>query len=389
MEVTDTTFWDELLAHYGWQGVALAAVLAALLCVQLWYYLYAYGRIPAYKNNRRRQVLDAEPPLSVVVPMFSEDALFVEERLPLMLAQEYPDFEVVIVYVGRDNDFFEDLQRIRQTFPRVTATKIEQDPRFPISTKMALNVGIKSAHHEHLIFTSTEVRPRSDRWLALMAKGFLRGDIVVGYCGLERRKGAANRWMRTDRLMESVQWLARAVAHRPYRGIRYNLGFTKKLYFDAKGFDHLNMNIGEDDLFLQRILRDDNLSVVLSPRASVVQTAWGGLGWWTRQRRFYGAAWRYYPRAVRSFIRCEQGSRLLFFLAAAAAIAVMPLEYKLAAAALVLLRYGAVFATFWRITRRLGEKGLRGAYFLYDLLSPFYEMLVALLCLRRDDRVWR
>ena len=254
---------------------------------------------------------------------------------------------------------------------------------------MALNVGIKSAHYEHLIVTSTDVRPLSDRWLALMAKGFLRGDVVVGYCGLERRRGLADRWMRTDRMMESVQWLARAVAHRPHRGIRYNFGFTKRLYFDARGFSHLNMNIGEDDLFLQRILRDDNLSVVLSPRASVVQRVWGGLGWWTRQRRLYGAARRYYPLAVRNFIRWEPGSRLLFFLAAATAIAVMPLEYKLATAALVLLRYGVVFAEIWRITRRLGERGLRGAYFVYDLLSPFYEMLVALLCLRRDDRVWR
>ena len=227
------TLWENVLAHYGWQGAALAAVLVVLLCVQLWYYLFAYGRIPGYKNSRRRQVLDAEPPLSVIVPMFSEDALFVEERLPLMLAQEYSDFEVVIVYVGRDNDFFEDLLRIRQSFPRVTATKIEQDARFPISTKMALNVGIKSAHYEHLIVTSTDVRPLSDRWLALMAKGFLRGDVVVGYCGLERRRGLADRWMRTDRMMESVQWLARAVAHRPYRGIRYNFGFTKRLYFDV------------------------------------------------------------------------------------------------------------------------------------------------------------
>ena len=199
------TLWENVLAHYGWQGAALAAVLVVLLCVQLWYYLFAYGRIPGYKNSRRRQVLDAEPPLSVIVPMFSEDTLFVEERLPLMLAQEYSDFEVVIVYVGRDNDFFEDLLRIRQSFPRVTATKIEQDARFPISTKMALNVGIKSAHYEHLIVTSTDVRPLSDRWLALMAKGFLRGDVVVGYCGLERRRGLADRWMRTDRMMETLR----------------------------------------------------------------------------------------------------------------------------------------------------------------------------------------
>lgn len=383
------TLWEDFVARYGWQGAALAAVLLILWCVQSYYYLVAYGRIPGYRNNRRRTIAEAEPPLSVIVPMFAEDALFVEERLPLMLAQEYADFEVVIVYVGRDDDFFEDLMRICKSFPRVAATKIEQDPRFPISTKMALNVGIKSAHNEHLIFTSTDVRPQSDRWLALMAKGFTRGDIVVGYCGLERRPGVAGRWMRTDRMMESVQWLARAVAGRPYRGIRYNFGFTKRLYFEAKGFNRLNMNIGEDDLFLQRILRDDNLSVVLSPRASVVQRVWGGLGWWTRQRRFYDAARRYYPLAVRNFIGWERGSRLLFFLAAATAIAVMPAEYKLAAAALVLLRYGFVLATIWRISKRLGEKGLRSLYFLHDLSSPFYEILLAALRLRRDDRVWR
>ena len=40
------TLWENVLAHYGWQGAALAAVLVVLLCVQLWYYLFAYGRIP-------------------------------------------------------------------------------------------------------------------------------------------------------------------------------------------------------------------------------------------------------------------------------------------------------------------------------------------------------
>ena len=48
------TLWENVLAHYGWQGAALAAVLVVLLCVQLWYYLFAYGRIPGYKNSRRR-----------------------------------------------------------------------------------------------------------------------------------------------------------------------------------------------------------------------------------------------------------------------------------------------------------------------------------------------
>ena len=171
--------------------------MLVMLGVQLYYYLAVYGRIPGYRNNRRAAKLGAEPPVSVVIPLFAEDYSFVEERLPLVLAQNYPDFEVVIVYVGHDSDFYEDLVQLRHSFPQISTTKIQLDPRFPISRKMALNVGIKSAHYEHMVFTSTDAVPQTDRWLSLMAKGFMRGDIVLGYCGVERAKGLANYLMRT------------------------------------------------------------------------------------------------------------------------------------------------------------------------------------------------
>lgn len=63
-------FIDTVLSYCGWTGVALAAVLLLMLGIQLYYYLVAYGRIPGYKNSRRRRVLDHEPPISVVIPMF-------------------------------------------------------------------------------------------------------------------------------------------------------------------------------------------------------------------------------------------------------------------------------------------------------------------------------
>ena len=207
-------FFDTLLTCYGWEGIALAGAVLAMFGVQLYYYIFVYGRIPGYKNNRRSAVLDAEPPVSVVVPLFSEDYSFVEERLPLMLAQSYPDFEVVIVYVGHDSDFYEDLVRLKQSFPQIVTTKIHLDPRFPISRKMALNVGIKSAHHEHMVFTSTDACPQTDRWLSLMAKGFTRGEIVVGYCGVERKKGFSNYMMRAWRMMHSADCLAPRLAAR-------------------------------------------------------------------------------------------------------------------------------------------------------------------------------
>jgi cellulose synthase/poly-beta-1,6-N-acetylglucosamine synthase-like glycosyltransferase len=203
--------FEQILSCYGWEGAALAGATLLMLGVQLYYYIFVYGRIPGYKNNRRPQTMDREPPVSVVVPLFSEDYSFVEERLPLILAQNYPDFEVVIVYVGHDSDFYEDLVRLKQSFPQITTTKIHLDPRFPISRKMALNVGIKSAHYECMVFTSTDAVPQTDRWLSLMAKGFMRGEIVVGYCGVERGKGFSNYMMRAWRMMHSADWIARAV----------------------------------------------------------------------------------------------------------------------------------------------------------------------------------
>lgn len=382
-------FFDTFLTCYGWQGVALAVSLLLLLGVQLYYYLFVYGRIPTYTNNARPVVRDPEPPLSVVVPMFSEDYSFVEERLPLMLAQKYPAFEVVIVYVGQDNDFYEDLLRLKHSFPQIATTKIHLDPRFPISRKMALNVGIKSAHYECMVFSSTDACPRSDRWLSLMAKGFERGDVVVGYCGVERSKGLANYLMRAWRMMHSAEWLGRAVQRRPYRGTLHNLGFTKKLYFGVNGFGHLNMNIGEDDLFMQQVMTRDNVSVILSPRAALSEKTWGGLRWWMSQLRYYGSAERFYPLDVKNFVQWEHGSRVLFFAATVCALVVMPFEYRIAAGVLLLLRYVVVIAGVRRLARRLGESGMIGRYFLYDLTSPLWAFWLGVLSLRRDDRVWR
>ena len=382
-------FFDTLLTCYGWEGIALAGAVLAMFGVQLYYYIFVYGRIPGYKNNRRSAVLDAEPPVSVVVPLFSEDYSFVEERLPLMLAQSYPDFEVVIVYVGHDSDFYEDLVRLKQSFPQIVTTKIHLDPRFPISRKMALNVGIKSAHYECMVFTSTDAVPQTDRWLSLMAKGFTRGEIVVGYCGVERKKGFSNYMMRAWRMMHSADWLARAVRRRAYRGTLHNFGFTKRIYFGANGFSHLNMNIGEDDLFMQKVMTRDNVSVILSPRASLREKTWGGMGWWMSQLRYYGSAFRFYPQTVRNYIQWELGSRSLFFLMVVCAAAVMPFEFKIAALALLVIRFLIVAIEVRRIARRLGESGMMGRYFVYDLLSPLWALALSVMLMRKDDRVWR
>ena len=381
---------DFVLTHYGWQGTALAAVIIVLFLVQMYYYVVLYGRVARFRNSHRRKTLDAAPPISVVVPIFSEDYTYIDDRLPLLLAQNYTaPFEVVLVYVGSDGDFYEELTRKRLLYPNLAITKIEYNHRFPISTKMAINVGIKSAHNEHVIISTVNAVPASDQWLAMMGQAFMRGEIVLGYSGLEQMGGLKNYLMRMSRMQLSIYWLAQAVKGRTYRGSRHNLGFTKSLYFGAKGFTHLNMNIGEEDLFIQKIANRDNVSIALIGKGSMIEHPWGGFKWWISELRHYGEAYRFYPHSARNATEWELGSQILLFLTSIVALIFMPLEFKAAVAAMLLLRYFAVVGRIYSIAKRLGERGAALRYFIFDLFNPWLMFMVRMVSLRKDTTAWK
>lgn len=382
-------YFDYIISHYGWQGTALTAAAFILFCIQVYYYLIVYGRISLFRNSRRKKILNAEPPLSVIVPIFSEDYSYLD-RLPQLLAQQYSaTFEVVLVYVGRDTDYYEELTRQRLLYPNLSVTKIEFNPRFPISVKMALNVGIKSARNEHIIITTTSAIPASEQWLAMMGKGFMRGNIVLGYTAIEPTEGIKNYLMRMSRFQTSLYWLAAAVNRQTFKGSRHNFGFTKSIYFGAKGFTHLNMNIGEEDLFIQRIAKRNNVSVALIPKATMIEHPWGGLKWWISELRHYGSAYNLYPIGVRNRIEWDLGSQVLLFISLLAMIILLPLELKLAALAMMLIRYLIVILRIRSIAKRVGEKSVALRYFIFDMFNPILMLCVRATLIKRDSTVWR
>lgn len=382
-------FLDQICAAYGWQGIALVAIIIVLFAVQIYYYSIRYRRVPRYSNNSLPQILDEEPPVSVVI-VTQEDAEFLEERLPIYLTQDYENYEVVLVYVGNNEDFSIMLTQMRLKYPRLKITNIKQNTRFPISNKQALNFGIRAAAFDHILLSTSDTIVTSERWIRLMAKGFTRGDVVLGYCGVELRSGFVGRLMRTQRMVESMMWLSSAVSGKPYRGVRNTLGLNRDLYLRVKGFNHLNMNMGEDDLFLQELAKEATVSVIISPRATVRQKVWGGASWWLGARKYFGHTYRFYPLAARNAIEWEGGSRVLFFLASMAALIALPVELKIATAAIVLLRYVLVYSTVNAVRKRLGEKHIMATYFLYDLFGVWVDIaLAASRRIYKDDTVWR
>ena len=370
--------YHNLTVNYGTYGLLLLVAIVLLFFVQLYYYAGPYGRIPGFRNGRHATHRREPGGISVIV-LLHDNLWYLENTLPKLLAQQYDRFEVVIVEVGATEEFSDRLAILREHCANLVTTKMEQDPRFPISNKMAYNLGIKAAHYENIILTTSDAEPISAKWLTCMAKGFATGDVVIGYCGIEPTPGLANRMMRCSRLMQGVRYLSAAIHGTPYRGTIQNLGFTKELYFSHKGFNYLNMNVGEDDLFIQMIARPENCSIVMNPHATVRQKTWGGITWWRNQRRFFSATYRYYPLRAKTTIEWELGSRLLYLLTTVTAVICLPLEIKIGAGTLWLLRAFLVRFQLWRIRRRLGEPRLGWALMLHDLISPFDEIMLALV----------
>ena len=361
-----------------------AAVLLITFVVQLVFYPGKYGKIATYKQR----VSKGKPAVSVVV-VLEDSMLFVEETLPLLLEQDYEEYEVVVVDYGSGPEVAEELELCALRYPHLKTTRINVDTKYKRRRKLALTVGIKAARYPNIVFTESYAYPTSPKWLPLMAKGFTTGEVVIGYAGLEPKKGLANKLMRCARLMVSVRYLSAAIRKKAYKGINSNMGFTSRLYFENKGYNYQKFNTGDDDLFIQRIASRQNTAIVLNPQATIREHFYGGLGAWWNERRYNTHTYRHYPSGVKAGIFTELLSRTLFFASSAWCIAGMIPYLWIGAAALLVLRWAAVYYTVFRICLRLGEQGLLFAFFLYDLAAPISESLLSLSRkIRPSKGVW-
>ena len=370
-------FITNIFEHYSWQGITLVLLTVTLFTIQVYYYAIAYNRIIGFRLMREREKRRENPAISVIVPMRGESERFLVDELPALLHQEYDHYEVVVVYIGSDNDYYDELQRIRDNHSYMRLTRMGSNQRFYISTKQALNVGIKSAQYDCLLFTIPGVMPISNEWVATMAKGFERGSVVIAPAVPNfERKSLSTYIMRLIEFNQLRNVMACAINGKPYYAPRSNYGFDRKLYDAVRGYNYLGMDIGENDLFLQEIATAKRTSVVMSRHSIVKEERIDIVSEWKEQMRYLGNTRQFYPADAKRFTSRELGSRALFFITAIAIIAILPLELKLGAIGLILMRYAIVVWSSRRVAQKLGERGIALKYWIYDLLGPMLEWML-------------
>ena len=372
----------------------LPASAGILFFIQSYYHLGLYRNL--YLHSRKESEDTGTPPLSVIL-VAKDSASDLQKNLPAILEQDYPEFEVIVIYDQSSDDGCEDvLKLLKEKYPHLHHSFIPDSARYISHKKLGITMGIKASHHEWLVFTEPNCRPQSNRWLRQMARNFTpKTDIVLGYSNYERTKGWFNRKMTFDTLLNAMRQLGSAIDGNPYTGNGRNLAYRKSLYYQQKGFaTHLNLQRGEDDLFVNQCATGRNTRVEASPESIVRITAPHYKKDWLEEKLSYHLTSRLYKGSSRYLMGGETCSRLLFLLSAAACVmyGIFMHSWLVAGtgAVLWLLRYLMQMMVFRHTSIALGERKFYSTLLLFDWLQPLWNLRFKLLQrFRRKDEFMR
>lgn len=349
--------------------------------IQVTYYLYIFRQPYKYLSKKEdkdeKQLSRNElPGISIIITAKNEaDNLLA--NLPLILEQDYPNYQVVVVNNSSTDSTDDVLNELRSRYPsKLYTTYIPIDSETVNDKKLALTVGIKAAKHDILLFTEADTKPLTNKWVNEYAKEFAKGkDVVLGACQLKVGKGLFKKLIQFSNLMFGIKYLGLALIKRPYMGIERNMAYKKNLFFENKGFSSiLNIEYGEDNLFINKIATRNNTSVVISPESMVESNAINQLSTWRTIKGKYLITKKYLKGSGDKVLSFEIVSRYIFYFLFVLMLSIGILQPSKAliwvAIVLFLLRYMLQVIVVNKNSKLFNS----GKYFLslplFDLLTP-------------------
>jgi len=203
-------------------------------------------------------------PVTIVV-YARDNSARLEQLLGDLIIQDYPAaFEIVVVNDSGGYACSDVVTRLALDHPNLRMTFVPDQAHNLSRKKLAITLGLKAARNEFVLLLNAECRLPSRMWLANMVAG--HSDVVLGQAVIKSDNGAQlPLMMRLDEANTAITWIGAAERHRPFRGNGYNLGYDTATFFNNGGFSGtLNLQAGDDDLFINKITDGTNTRVVLS-----------------------------------------------------------------------------------------------------------------------------
>jgi len=343
--------------------------LTLLTIIILLYYFIVFTKLAFYKKPISKP--HKEEAVSIIICARNEYHVLVK-HLPLILTQNYPNYEVIVVNDNSDDETIELLKQLQNQHKHLRYLNLDNEKRnFFKGKKFPLAVGIKEAKNEILLLTDADCIPKSDMWLKNMQSHFnTKKDIVLGYGAYEKKKGLLNRFIRFDTIHTAMQYFSFTLLGLPYMGVGRNLSYRKSLFIKNKGFSsHYHILSGDDDLFINQIANKNNVAIEISPPShtiSIPKKTWNS---WLKQKRRHLTTGKYYKKKHKLMLGLYGLSVFLFYLLS---IILLSLNYNiLIVLALLLLKLFSWLIIFKKTMIRLNESNLL-------LISPIIELIMVI-----------
>ena len=345
------------------------AVLAFITIIQLIYYWSIYGKVAFFRQ--KNEFVRSDQGVSVIV-CARDEYHNLKENLPLLLAQDYSQFEVVVVNHGSEDETNYQLRDLAEVHKNLKIVNVPQDLNFFTGKKFPLSIGIKSASYEILLFTDADCVPASNQWLRRMAANFTEGtEIVLGYGAYSKSKSLLNLLIRFDTTRIAMNYLGFARAGMPYMGVGRNMAYRKSLFYRQNGFiSHYRIQSGDDDLFINKAATGRNTRIEIQVEALTISKPKTSLDQWIRQKRRHLQTGSYYKPVHKFVLGLFAFTQTLYW---ALAITLLVLWYQPYVVLGILgLRLFTQLLVTGKVMKKLSETG-------FLLLVPFFELFLMII----------
>jgi cellulose synthase/poly-beta-1,6-N-acetylglucosamine synthase-like glycosyltransferase len=347
---------------------------AFIAILHLLFVFLIHGKLAFYKEHK---TLPDEhlPGVSIIISARNEaDNLF--ENLPLILEQNYPEFEVIVINHQSVDETAHLLSAYQRRYPHLHVIEVARNHHLRPGKKLPITLGVKGARFEYLLLTDADCKPAGTNWLKSMASRFIAGkEIVLGYGPHTKKKGFLNRVIRFDTAWIAVNYFSMALARLPYMGVGRNLAYTKDVFIHVHGFkSHYSLPSGDDDLFIQEAAKKKNYTINLSSDSYTYSDSSDSWGQWKRQKtRHYTTSSRY--NVIKKWLLGIYPLTLLI-LFISFVILMFSTEFRFIAIAV----FGVIVLLKWwiqgRCLNKIGEKAFIAFLPVWDL---FYAVLIPFL----------
>lgn len=336
------------------------------------------------KSERKASTI----PVSIVVAANNEKTNLLE-LIPLLLQQNYPTFELIIIDDRSYDDTFDTLRELYGQHPLVHLLRIDEVHDHTSAKKFALTMGIKAAKYERILFTDADCRPSSSLWIQEMMEPVTeKSTFILGYSPYIPSKGFLNLMIRFETLVTGIQYLSFASRGIPYMGVGRNLSYTKSSFLQNKGFHPYNKLIGgDDDLYVNSHANGTNTVIACSPDSqmkSFPKTTWAD---WIFQKKRHMKIGKKYSFGSKFMLGCWHLSHIGFWWLGL----VLAFIYGQPEVIITILgcRLILLILAYNKIIQKLGETV--PIYFvpLLDLMYTFYYFATGLVSLRGNNVKWK